>query len=135
MRYLLDTNVCVDYLTGRFPSVVERLQALTPDDVCVSSIAVAELRYGAEKSSRSEENHRRLDLFFGDLPLVDFDAPAALAYGQLRTRLECEGVPIGPNDMLIAAQAMAGHLVLVTDNQSEFGRVQGLRTENWRPSD
>ena len=132
MRYLLDTNVCIDYLTGRFPSVVERLQKLTPEDVGVSSVVVAELRYGAEKSTRPSENHRLLDRFFEDMDVVDFDSPAARAYGTLRSHLERQGTPIGPNDMLIAAQAVASRRVLVTDNASEFARVPGLAIENWR---
>ena len=134
MRYLLDTNVCIDYLTGRFPSVAERLRSLAPDEVGVSSVVVAELRYGAQKSARPGENNRLLDRFFEDLPVVDFDARAASAYGALRSRLELRGTPIGPNDMLIAAQALAVGSVLVTDNLSEFTRVEGLSIENWRES-
>jgi len=132
VRYLLDTNACIDFLTGRFPRVGERLLSLTPADVAVGSVVVAELRYGAEKSARSSENNRRLDRFFEDMPVVDFDARAASAYGSLRLHLEQEGTPIGPNDMLIAAQALAVRWVLVTDNVSEFARVQGLTIENWR---
>lgn len=134
MRYLLDTNTCIDYLTGRFPSVVERLKSLAPDEVGVSSVVVAELRYGAEKSARPSENNSLLDRFFEDVPVIGFDARAAGAYGTLRSRLERRGTPIGPNDMLIAAQALAVRSVLVTDNVSEFGRVQGLTIENWRES-
>ena len=132
MRYLLDTNVCVDYLTGRYPCVAERLQATVPADVAVSAIAVAELRYGADKSARPDANHRVLGMFLGDVATLDFDGEAAAAYGRLRTSLERDGTPIGPNDMLIAAQALAAQLILVTDNTGEFGRVKGLVVENWR---
>ena len=132
MRYLLDTNVCVDYLTGRYPCVAERLRSVHPSDVAISAIAVAELRYGADKSARAAANHRALDVFLGDVATLDFDQQAAAAYGSLRTALEKAGTPIGPNDMLIAAQALATRTVLITDNLSEFGRVNGLLLENWR---
>lgn len=132
MRYLLDTNVCADYLNGRYPRVVQRLQQVRPADVAVSVIAVAELRYGASKSSRPGENHRRLDLLFEDLATLEFDLESASEYGRIRTELESRGTPIGPNDMLIAAQARARDLVLVTDNLGEFARVERLRIENWR---
>ena len=132
MRFLLDTNVCVDYLNGRFPSVVERLQSLRPDDIAVSAIAVAELRYGAAKSARPAENHRRLDLLLADLAALEFDLSAAALYGRLRSDLEAHGTPIGPNDMLIAAQALAQELILVTADLEEFRRVDGLVVESWR---
>jgi tRNA(fMet)-specific endonuclease VapC len=132
MRFLLDTNVCVDYLTGRFPNVIARLQGERPEDVVISVIAVAELRYGADKSSKVEDNHARLDRFLTDVGTLPFDVPAARAYGRLRTTLERSGSPIGPNDMLIAAQALAHDLVVVTANQSEFERVEGLRVTSWR---
>jgi tRNA(fMet)-specific endonuclease VapC len=132
VRYLLDINVCVDYLTGRYPRVAERLQATPPADVAVSAIAVAELRYGADKSARPDANHRALGMFLEDVATLDFDGEAAAAYGRLRTSLERDGMPIGPVDMLIAAQALAARLILVTDNTGELGRVKGLVVENWR---
>lgn len=132
MSYLLDTNVCVDFLTGRYPRVVERLLATAPGEVRVSAIAVAELRYGADKSARPEANHLAFHRFLDDVATLDFDREAAAAYGRLRTLLERAGSPIGPNDMLIAAQALAEGLVLVTDNTSEFERIEGLLIENWR---
>ena len=132
MKYLLDTNVCVDYLNGRFPKVVKRIQASSPQDLCLSSIAVAELRYGAEKSTHKQRNHERLDLFLGEVQCVDFDARAALVYGRLRTSLERRGAVIGPYDLQIAAHAVALGVALVSDNVREFRRVSGLRVENWR---
>jgi tRNA(fMet)-specific endonuclease VapC len=132
VRYLLDTNVCVDYLTGRYASVAERLRLVAPPDVAVSAVAVAELRYGAEKSGRAAANHGALALFLGDVTTLDFDREAAAAYGRLRSSLEKDGTPIGANDMLIAAQALAAQLILVTDNTDEFQRVPGLVIENWR---
>ncbi len=132
MRYLLDTNVCVDYLTGRFPEVGRRVLAVSPSDLAVSVIAVAELRYGADKSARPAANLRLLDLFLADVPTLEFDLLAASEYGTLRATLERAGAPIGPNDMLIAAQALARDVVIVTDNVSELSRIDGLSVENWR---
>ncbi|MDP9119932.1 MAG: type II toxin-antitoxin system VapC family toxin [Acidobacteriota bacterium] len=132
MRYLLDTNVCVDYLSGRYPSVAARLQRSSPEEICLSSVVVAELRSGADRSRRRRENHERLDLLTAEIPCVDFDLTAAAAFGRVRVTLEEKGVAIGPYDMLIAAQALALGLVLVTANLREFERVVGLELESWR---
>ena len=132
MKYLLDTNVCVDYLNGRFPRVVQRIQSCSPEDLSVSSVAVAELRFGAEKSTHRQRNHERLDVFLADVQCVDFDADAALVYGRIRTALERRGAVIGPYDLQIAAHALSLSVVLVSDNVREFRRVSGLRVENWR---
>lgn len=132
MRYLLDTNVCVDFLNGRFPSVVARVTASDPSDLGVSAVVVSELRYGAERSQRVRRNQERLDVFLSELTCVPFDDVAAREFGRLRARLESEGRPIGAYDMQIAAQALALDMTLVTDNTRELARVRGLRIENWR---
>ena len=132
MTYLLDTNVCVDYLTGRHQEVTTRIQARAPSDLCLSSIVVAELRYGADKSAHPRRNHRVLDVLVGEIACREFDTAAATVYGKVRAALERKGRPIGPNDMLLAAHALSLGLVLVSDNVREFERVRGLRTENWR---
>src|SRR5437773_10912747 len=116
MKYLLDTNVCVDYLTGRYPAVTRRLQAAATDDLRVSSVAVAELRYGAEKSVQRQRNHERLDVFLAEIRCVDFDTDAASVYGRIRSALERRGSIIGPYDLQIAAHAQSLGLVLVSDN-------------------
>jgi tRNA(fMet)-specific endonuclease VapC len=132
MRYLLDTNVCVDYLNGRYPSVTERIRRSSPADLSISSIVVAELRYGADRSSSRHRNHRRLDVLTAEITCVDFDLEAASTYGKVRAALEAGGSPIGANDMLIAAHALSLGVVLVTDNLREFERVEGLEIESWR---
>jgi len=132
MKYLLDTNVCVDYLNARFPKVIHRIQSCSPENLAVSAVAVAELRFGAEKSAHKGRNHERLDVFLADVQCVDFGADAALVYGQIRTALERRGAIIGPYDMQIAAHALSLGVVLVSDNVREFRRVRGLRVENWR---
>ena len=132
MRYSLDTNVCVDYLNGRFPSVTERIRRSSPGDLCISSVVVAELRYGADRSLSRSRNHQRLDVLTAEIACVDFDLEAASAYGRLLATLAARGSPIGSNDMLIAAHALALGLILVTDNLREFERVEGLEAESWR---
>jgi tRNA(fMet)-specific endonuclease VapC len=132
MKYLLDSNVCVDYLTGRFPQVRRRIQSLLPEDLCLSAIVIAELRYGADKSAKARRNRELLDVLTGEMPCRDYDAAASASYGKLRASLEKRGKPIDPNDMLIAAHALSLKLVLVTDNVAEFKRVEGLKIENWR---
>lgn len=132
MRFLLDTNVCVDYLTGRFPQVPRKLRSCRPTELCLSSIVVAELRYGADKSAKAIRNHRRVNVLTDEIPGREFDGAAAKVYGKIRSALEKKGQLIGPNDMLIAAHALSLGLVLVTDNVAEFRRVQGLDVENWR---
>jgi tRNA(fMet)-specific endonuclease VapC len=132
MPYLLDTNVCVDYLSGRYPEVVARMQGASPDELRLSSIVVAELRYGADRSQHPRANHARLDALIAEIECLDFDQRAARVYGRVRAGLEANGTPIGPNDMLIAAHTLSRQLVLVTDNVTEFRRVKGLKLENWR---
>jgi tRNA(fMet)-specific endonuclease VapC len=132
LRHLLDTNACIDYLTGRYPTVVARIQRSTPDDLCLSSVVVAELRYGADQSARRRANHARVDALIKEIECLDFDLRAASVYGKIRAQLEARGKPIGPNDMLIAAHAVSRGMTLVTDNVAEFDRVKGLKVENWR---
>lgn len=132
MRHLLDTNACVDYLTGRYPKLVARIQRSSPEDLRLSSVVVAELRYGADHSARRRTHHARIDVLIEEIECLDFDLRAAATYGRVRAQLEAGGTPIGPNDMLIAAHALSRGLAVVTDNVSEFGRVKGLNVETWR---
>ena len=132
MPFLLDTNAWVDYLTGRYPRLVARVQRSSPEDLRLNSVVVAELRYGADHSARRRTNHARIDALLDEIECLDFDLSAATTYGRLRARLEAAGTPIGPNDMLIAAHALSRGLTVVTDNVGEFGRVKGLKIENWR---
>jgi len=132
LRHLLDTNVCVDYPTGRYPRVVARIQGSSPDDLCRSAAVVAELRCGADPSARRRANHARVDALIKEIECLDFDLRAATAHGSVGAQLEARGEPIGPNDMLIAAHALSRGLTVVTDNLAEFKRVKGLKVESWR---
>ncbi|MBI3178192.1 MAG: type II toxin-antitoxin system VapC family toxin, partial [Deltaproteobacteria bacterium] len=125
-------NVCVDYLTGRHASVVHKIRTAPPDELCISAVVAAELRYGADRSGRRARNHASLDTFLSELRCVGFDAEAARSFGRGRRKLEDTGEPIGPYDMMIAAHALCLGVVLVTDNTREFRRVKDLKLENWR---
>jgi tRNA(fMet)-specific endonuclease VapC len=131
VKYLLDTNICI-YLIKQQPRVViERFEAITPGEIAISTVTVAELAYGVEKSQHQERNRSALELFLAPLEMVDFDYKAAQQYGILRTHLEKEGKPIGAYDLMIAAHGLSLGLVVVTNNEGEFGRVPGLMVENW----
>ena len=132
MKYLLDTNVCVDYIGGRYRLVNQRIQDCSPRQLGLSSVVVAELRYGADKSTLRLRNHARIDILVRDIPIFDFDLAAAETFGRLRADLERRGETVGPYDMMIAAHALALDYVLVSDNEREFRRVNGLTLENWR---
>lgn len=130
MRYLLDTNVVSDLVRNPQGMVTQRIRDVGEDAVCTSIIVAAELRFGAAKRG-SPRLTAQLEAVLDALDILPFEAPADAAYGGLRARLERAGQPIGGNDLLIAAQAVAlGHAV-VTDNEREFGRIDGLRCENW----
>jgi tRNA(fMet)-specific endonuclease VapC len=131
MKYLLDTDVCIYFINKRPSSVLEKLHACRAGEVGVSAVTVAELRYGASKSQRARQNHEALDLFLAPLEMAAFDEAAAVAYGDIRSQLEKAGDPIGPLDMLIAAQAKSLNVVLVTNNVREFRKVKGLKIEAW----
>ena len=131
MKFLLDTNACIGHLTGRAPQITARLKTLPPSDVVLCSVVKAELWYGAHKSLKKEQNLATLDVFFAPFASASFDDAAAQVYGRLRAELETRGTLIGPNDLLIAATALAYDLTLVTRNEKEFGRVTGLRIDNW----
>ncbi len=131
MRYMLDTNICIYLIKKKPAGVVRRLQSLQISDVSLSSITLGELEYGVEKSQRPEQNRWALMEFLSPLDILSFDDDAAQRYGKLRSRLERSGNLIGPMDLLIAAHALSLGAVLVTNNASEFRRVEELTVENW----
>ena len=126
---MLDTNI-VSYAIRGNARVMDRLLATAPGDCCLSIITLAELRYGVARVN-SERLRRQIDGFVSVAPALAFEHPAELAYATIRSALVASGTPIGPNDTLIAAHAIALDLTLATDNVGEFARVPGLRVENW----
>ena len=130
MKFLLDTDTCI-YALKQNPAVLKRLLAQSREDVVISVITEAELRTGAAKSTSGAKTLRLVENFLRPLGILEFTSDDAASYAQVRAKLERAGTPIGPLDTLIAAQAVARKLVLVSNNESEFGRVAGLRLENW----
>ena len=132
MRFLLDTNILIALLhPERRQRVLRRLAGLPPSDVVTSAIAAHELYFGAAKSSRPAENRRRFDLLFRDLQPVELNREDAAAAGAIRAELRAAGTPIGSYDVLMAGQAKARGLTLVTNNTREFARVDGLDVVDW----
>lgn len=129
-RYLLDTNVVSDLVRNPQGRVAQRISEIGESRVCTSIVVAAELRYGAAKK-QSPRLTARLEAVLGALEVLPLEAPVDVVYGDLRTRLEAVGQPIGGNDLLVAAQALALDHTIVTDNEREFARVEGLPRENW----
>jgi tRNA(fMet)-specific endonuclease VapC len=130
MRYLLDTNIVADLVRTPQGPVAQRIREVGEAQVCTSIIVAAELRYGAARQG-SRRLSAQLEAVLGALDVLSFEAPADIAYGALRARLERFGRPIGGNDLLIAAQVVALGYAIVTDNEREFARIDDLPCENW----
>jgi tRNA(fMet)-specific endonuclease VapC len=129
--FLLDTNTCVRFLTGRSERVCERVLTTDARDIALCSVVKAELIYGSVKSEQMERNQATLAEFFGRFISLPFDDTAAAEYGIIRAHLERSGRPIGSNDLMIAAIALSRGTVLVTHNTREFSRVEGLQLDDW----
>lgn len=130
MRYLLDTNIVSDLVRNPQGKVAQHIRRVGEAHVCTSIIVAAELRYGATKKG-SPKLSAQLEAVLSALDVLPFETPADASYGVLRARLEHVGTPIGANDLLIAAHALAVGHTLITDNDREFSRVRDLRSENW----
>lgn len=131
MSYLPDTNVWVCMLRNTSTRVSDRIRSAPPGEILLCSITLAELWYGAVHSRKQAENLRALDRLRAEFSSIPFDDDCAATYAQIRSSLARAGTPIGPNDLMIAAIAMANGLTVVTRNVREFQRVAGLRVENW----
>jgi tRNA(fMet)-specific endonuclease VapC len=130
LAYMLDTNICIYVMKTYPPELQQKFDSLA-ERLCISSITLGELCFGAEKSARRAENLTELNLFVARLEVLSFDEKAAAHYGQLRAELERAGRPCGPYDMQIGAHARSEGLIVVTNDMREFGRMPGVRAENW----
>jgi len=130
LAYLLDANILSDLVRNPQGMVAAQITAAGEDSVCTSIIVAAELRYGAIKSN-SAKLAERIDMILSALEILPLETPADQQYASLRHHLTCEGTSIGPNDLLIAAHALANDLTVITANVGEFSRVPGLKVENW----
>jgi tRNA(fMet)-specific endonuclease VapC len=129
--YLLDTNVCIQLLTGRSLSVQKRFFSYQPSEIKICSIVKAELEYGARHSQKITANLALLEQFCEPLESLSFDDRCAHYYGLIREELTQKGQLIGGNDMLIAATTLANQYILVTHNIKEFSRISNLLFEDW----
>lgn len=130
LRYMLDTNLCIRVLRDRPAGLRDRFNA-EATSLCISTVTLAELLFGAEKSARPAEIRQQVEGFAARLDVLPFDAEAAAHYGDIRADLERKGQVIGPYDLMIAGHARSRGLVVVTGNLGEFTRVPGLRAEDW----
>lgn len=130
-KFLLDTNACIHYLNHSDSPVRRRMESLRSEEVVICSVVKAELYYGVNKSNRKAETLEGLEYFFNTLKSLPFDDRSARIYGAIRAELEAKGRPIGPNDLMIAAIALAHNVILITHNTREFSRVNDLQLEDW----
>jgi tRNA(fMet)-specific endonuclease VapC len=130
LKYMLDTNIVI-YVIKRRPVALLDIFNAHVGHMCISSITLAELLHGAEKSERQEQNLHRVEDFVSRLDVLSYNEKAAAHYGQIRADLERKGQTIGVNDLHIAGHARSEGLILVTNNEREFQRVDALRIENW----
>jgi tRNA(fMet)-specific endonuclease VapC len=132
MKFLLDTNPCIVYLNGRSSALRQRLDAEGDSEIAICSIVLAEMCYGATKSSSPEKTLQNQLKFLSRFKSLSFDNNAAVIYGPIRAELERNGTTIGAHDLLIASIVIANNLVLVTHNTCEFLRIPGLKVEDWQ---
>ena len=131
MRFMLDTNICIELIRKRGERVLRRMKRRSPEEIRVSSITLSELEYGVAKSVNPEKNRLALAEFMTPLAVAPYDDAVAPFYGRMRADLERAGTPIGPLDTMIAAHALSLGLTVVTGNEREFRRVSGLKVQNW----
>ncbi len=131
MTYMLDTNICIYAIKNKPKSVLTKLQLKMKEGLCISAITLSELEYGVAASAYPEKNSIALMQFLSIMDVLPFDDKSVVQYGKICTQLRRSGTPIGTIDMLIAAHALSGGYVLVTNNTREFQRVESLNIENW----
>jgi tRNA(fMet)-specific endonuclease VapC len=133
VKIMLDTNICIYLIKQRPQPLLDRFRAFPVGDIGISVITLAELQYGATKSSQPKRNREALAQFLSPLEVAAFDRQATVAYGTIRAAVERRSRPIGAMDLLIAAHALSLGVRLVTNDEREFRQVPGLRVENWVP--
>ncbi len=130
LRFMLDTNLCIRVLRDRPTGLRERFNTEAAS-LCISTVTLAELLYGAEKSAKPAENRNQVEAFAARLDVMPFDNAASAHFADIRANLERKGQVIGPYDLMIAGHARSLGLVVITGNLGEFRRVEGLRSEDW----
>lgn len=130
-KYMLDTNICIYIQRQKPPAVLARFATMKPGEAVISTITWGELQYGAAKSQKSKMVQKLLDEFVSLVPILPMLSECGNSYGKVRAELEKRGLPIGNNDLWIAAHALASGLTLVTNNTKEFKRISRLKVEDW----
>jgi len=131
MKYLLDTNICIYIINNKPTQIRQYFERCSPGDIGISSITLAELQYGVEKSTQRDKNQQALTQFILPLEVLPFDHMAAIAYGFLRAMLEKKGKLLGALDMQIAAHALSSRSILVTNDRRFFRGLEEVRVEEW----
>jgi tRNA(fMet)-specific endonuclease VapC len=131
MRYMLDTNICIYLIKQKPEKVLRHFKAHSVGEIGISSITLAELRYGVERSQQVQKNRQALEEFTLPLEIAAFDEAAAEVYGSVRAGLEQAGMPVGSMDMLIGAHALSLGITLVTNNLREFEKIKNLKVVDW----
>jgi tRNA(fMet)-specific endonuclease VapC len=131
-QYLLDTNIVGYFLKGAHPRLHQRMErAMKEENIFLSVITRAEIRYGQALMASDDKRHRRVELFLGNVPTLAWTLAAANVYGPVKARLKQQGTPIGELDTQIAAHALAENFILVTHNTRHFEKIPNLKLENW----
>jgi len=131
MNYLLDTNICIYIINKKPERVIKKVRKFKPGEIGISVITLSELQKGVSKSRQKKKNQQALDKFISVFTVLPFEKPDAKSYGNVVAQLESKGQIIGGNDLFIAAHTLSRRLTLVTNNEKEFSRVEGLRIDNW----
>ncbi len=129
--FYLDTNTCIYFLNGTYASIKKKILETSPSEIAIPSVVKAELLFGAYKSKRKKENIEKIEQFLEPFEIVPFDEVMTYVYADIRYKMEMKGTLIGPNDLFIAAIVKFHEGVLITNNEKEFKRIEGLKVENW----
>lgn len=129
--YFIDSNTCIYFMNGKFPSVKDKFLSISPKEIKISAIVKAELLLGAFKSNTKEQTLKKVEKFLKPFEIVDFTNEMTYEYAAIRKELEQSGTPIGANDLFIVATTLHNNAILVTHNTDEFARVKNLKIEDW----
>ena len=129
--YIVDSNTCIYFMNGKYPSVRDKFLSISPKDIKISSVVKGELLLGAFKSQAREQTTKKVEKFLKPFDVIDFTDKMSYDYAEIRAALEKSGNSIGANDLLIAATALNQKAILVTHNIDEFSRIQSLEIEDW----
>ena len=131
MKRLLDTNTCIYFLNRSSDKIIAQFKKLSPSEIKLSAITVAELFFGAEKSKAKRKNWQVVESFVSAFETIPFDEKSSKIHAKIRESLERAGNPIGPMDLLIESISLANNFILVTNNTKAFNRIKKLKLENW----